>query len=301
MRIGRFILCALLFFTMPALARAEVTDPMLLLQTDAGTMFFELDTEFTPKTAEHIRKLVEAGVYDSVPFTRIERDFVVQTSDASERLYPLAANQRELLKPIALETSPGASRHVRGSLSLAHEDGKPDSGVSSFSILLAESRHLDGEYTVFGKLVRGEQVLQALSEITTDEKSRPKTPVRIIKAYIVPRGSVENNPDVSTPVNSTWLKTNQDRIAKETALLTENRKSDAWLLGSLALLFLISLGSLFHSSLRRFALLVSFLSGAGFFMTGLKYVPLMNDWQISLSFLALVFYFRLMSRFENSN
>ena len=106
-------------------------------------------------------RLARAGVYDSVYFYRVEQGFVAQTATADDREVPLTAAQRAIIRPIPLEASP--VRHTRGVLSLAHGDD-PNSGETSFSILLADAPHLDGKYTIFGRLEGGDAALRALEE-----------------------------------------------------------------------------------------------------------------------------------------
>jgi cyclophilin family peptidyl-prolyl cis-trans isomerase len=136
--------------------------------TSAGTLTIRLLPEIAPGTVEQFLKLVRGGIYDSMYFYRVERQFVAQTATAEDREVPMTDGQRKLIAPIALE--PGPVRHQRGVISLAHGDD-PDSGETSFSILLADAPHLDGKFTVFGVIVDSENVLHEIEQ-TYDQQAR---------------------------------------------------------------------------------------------------------------------------------
>ena len=93
------------------------------------------------------------------------------------------------LAPLAPKLVPGefsTVKHVRGVLSLArHSD--PASGGSSFSILLGDAPHLDGEYAVFGKLTAGDEVLSALEKLPTKTEGifvMPLERITILSSYV---------------------------------------------------------------------------------------------------------------------
>ncbi len=139
-----------------------VSAPRVSMQTNAGTLTLELFPDSAPKTVEQFVKLVRAGVYDGAYFYRLDRGFVLQTSEPqTERATPLTAEQRALIHPLALEAM--TLVHRRGVLSLAHRDD-PNSGETSFSILLGDAPHLDGKYTIFGMLQGSEEVLEQIEQ-----------------------------------------------------------------------------------------------------------------------------------------
>lgn len=149
--------------------------PRVEMRTTAGTLTIRLLPEIAPATVAQFQKLVESGVYDSMYFYRVEPRFVAQTATAEDREVPLTDVQRAVIAPIALE--PGPVGHQRGVVSLAHGDD-PDSGETSFSILLADSPHLDSLYTVFGVIVDSEDVLHKI-ETTYDQRARDVTGQRL--------------------------------------------------------------------------------------------------------------------------
>lgn len=274
-------------------------DEWLVIQTNAGTLIFELDFVHASKTSNQIRTLVQLGVYDSVPVARIEPKFVVQFADASARATSLNASQRAALKPIELEVSNGSLRHVRGTLSLAHDDHRPNGGMTSFSIMLAEAQHLDGRFTAFGRLMKGDEVLTAISQVPTDSAARPTFSISIIRAFFAPRTAIENNPAVETKVNEGWRKSTYEKAERHRTDLKKRFDEDRRGLLALLLVFAVSMGVALTSRFRRSASTVAAVSGAGFFLLAFQYVALMNGVTSASLFAVLFVYFRLMSRFEN--
>lgn len=151
-----------------------------------GTFTATLLPAAAPQTVAQFLRLVQAGVFDSVYFYRVEQGFVAQTATADDRAVPLTDTQRATMRPIPLEISP--MRHTRGVLSLAHGDD-PNSGETSFSILLADAAHLDGKFTIFGMLEGDGAALRALEE-SYDQRARDRSGKRlqIITITTVPEG-----------------------------------------------------------------------------------------------------------------
>jgi cyclophilin family peptidyl-prolyl cis-trans isomerase len=129
--------------------------------TTGGTFTLKLLPAVAPRTVAQFRRLIAGHVFDGLYFYRVEKGFVAQTATADDRAVPLSPEQRALIVPIPLEV--GSLHHKRGVLSLAHGDD-PNSGETSFSILLGDAPHLDGKYTVFGVLDDGEAALKELEQ-----------------------------------------------------------------------------------------------------------------------------------------
>ncbi|ONI30768.1 hypothetical protein PRUPE_1G271800 [Prunus persica] len=138
-------------FLSGSIVAASPHDPLLgsarvVFQTNYGDIEFGFYPSVAPKTVEHIYKLVRLGGYNTNHFFRVEKGFVAQVADvASGRLAPMNEEQRrEAEKTVIGEFS--QVKHVRGILSMGrYED--PNSAASSFSMLLGDSPHLDGQPT----------------------------------------------------------------------------------------------------------------------------------------------------------
>jgi cyclophilin family peptidyl-prolyl cis-trans isomerase len=161
----------------------RVSRERIVLRTNVGDMVLALYPEVAPRHAEQLLKLARLGVFDGVNFFRVESSFVAQLSDARHKLPAPSPEQLAAIRPLAAEFS--GVRHRRGTLSMARYDGRPDSGETSFSILLGDAPHLDGQYTVFGHLETGADVLDLIERVARDGRHRPVAPVVVSRAEVV--------------------------------------------------------------------------------------------------------------------
>lgn len=134
-------------------------------ETNKGSFTAELYTSDAPETVANFRKLIEDGYYDGIVFHRVIPEFVVQGGDPLTKELPLTHPRIGTGGPgytIKCETRGNPRKHEVGALSMAHA-GK-DTGGSQFFIVLneANTRHLDGVHTVFGKVVDGIDVVNKL-------------------------------------------------------------------------------------------------------------------------------------------
>lgn len=163
-----------------------------IIKTAHGEMTIAFWTEVAPKTVENFKTLARKGFYDGTAFHRIVKGFMIQggdplTKDATQQSrwgtgdpgYKIKAEFNE--KP-----------HVRGVISMARSSD-PHSAGSQFFICLADARFLDRQYTAFGQLIKGDDVLGRLGDTPTargsgGENSSPVTRVGVESVTIVPAG-----------------------------------------------------------------------------------------------------------------
>jgi len=156
------------------------------MKTELGTLTLQLDPTLAPQTVAHITTLVKAGAYDGTHIFRVEPGFVAQISPVTDRQPPLSAAQLALVQNVPLEAS-STLKHHRGTLSMARWPDKPMSGESSFSILLGDAPHLDGQYTIIGTLVKGEDVLKKIETVErVPGTTRPVTRLTLLKVELIP-------------------------------------------------------------------------------------------------------------------
>lgn len=136
-------------------------------ETNRGTIVAELYDTDAPKTVENFETLANKGYYDGVKFHRVVPNFVIQGGDPYSR--DLAEGDRRIGTggpgyTIKCETKGNPRTHQLGALSMAHA-GK-DTGGSQFFIVLdeANTRHLNGVHTVFGKVTKGLDVVQQIKQ-----------------------------------------------------------------------------------------------------------------------------------------
>jgi peptidyl-prolyl cis-trans isomerase B (cyclophilin B) len=135
-------------------------------ETNKGTFTAEPYRDNAPATVENFKKLIRDRYFDGIVFHRVIPDFVVQGGDPLTKELPLTHPRIGSGGPgytIKCETKGNPRRHEVGALSMAHA-GK-DSGGSQFFIVLSEAntRHLDGVHTVFGRVVEGMDVVNSLA------------------------------------------------------------------------------------------------------------------------------------------
>ncbi|GMG87235.1 peptidylprolyl isomerase [Biformimicrobium ophioploci] len=168
------------------LAPVAFAKPVVKLETTAGNLTIELHEQEAPKTVDQFIKLVEDGFYDGKEFYRLVKDFVAQAGDVDGKS----------AGTVPLETSP-KHRHVKGAVGLAR-DADPNSGTTEFYICLTAIPRLDGHYAVFGQVIEGMGVLDALNASPVEESyidyegkqvafHKPSPPIRIIAAQVVSR------------------------------------------------------------------------------------------------------------------
>jgi len=159
----------------------------LVFQTDFGDIHMAFYPDIAPVTVAHIRRLGELGAYNTNHFFRVDKGFVAQTADVlGGRTAPLDNMQRqEAEKHVPLELMPKVKHNKRGILSMArHND--PNSGGSSFSVLLGPAPHLDMQYAIFGEVTKGFETLTALEGVETTREGifvMPKDRITILSTY----------------------------------------------------------------------------------------------------------------------
>ncbi len=129
------------------------------LDTTAGKIHLVLDPGLAPQHATQLYRLMKNGAFDGTPIFRYEPNFVIQTAVAEEKVAgqpPLSGPLRNLLRRLPLEVeaqTKGLIAHKQWVLSMGRWDHDPNSGVSSFSMLISDAPHLNNKYTIFGRIV----------------------------------------------------------------------------------------------------------------------------------------------------
>lgn len=149
----------------------------VLLQTTMGDVRIELFEETMPVTAGNFRKLVEKRFYDGTIFHRVIAGFMVQGGD------PEGTGMGGPGYAIRDEFTAN-NRNARGTISMANAG--PNTGGSQFFINAVDNHRLDPKHPVFGRIVGGMEVVDAISRTPTDDEDRPRTTVTIRKASLLP-------------------------------------------------------------------------------------------------------------------
>lgn len=189
---------ALLSLIGPGVVRAEdptaKANPVVLLETSAGSIRIELDPDRAPRTVENFLRYVKADFYAGTIFHRVLSDFVVQGGGYNANLRQKAA----LFPPIPLEVKGGA-KNLRGTVAMARTD-EPGSATCQFFINVEDNPSLDydpgqkGEngYAVFGRVTAGmdtvDKIRNAPVAAGSVSEAVPTTPILIKSARLVDEG-----------------------------------------------------------------------------------------------------------------
>lgn len=162
---------------------AKGEKPRVVMETSMGKLVLELWPDVAPKHCQSFVYLVNKHFYDSVLFHRIISGFVIQGGDPQGTGmggpgYTVPAEFSDTLK------------HDRGILSMARTPD-PNSAGSQFFICLSRQpnvANLDKKYTIFGKVVEGLDIVDAMGKVPTGTGDRPVTPVMMTKVYMEKKG-----------------------------------------------------------------------------------------------------------------
>jgi len=144
------------------------------LETTEGTMVFRLDHDAAPEHVRSVLYLTTLGFYEDLVFHRIIPGFVAQGA------CPLGRGTGGPGYNLPLEVKPGLRHRGAGVLSMART-ARPDSAGSQFFITFADAPHLDGQYSIFGRMLEGEETLAVLEEAgDPDPRNRAGTPRSLI-------------------------------------------------------------------------------------------------------------------------
>jgi len=148
----------LFIMTTPNQAANGNYDPqnLLTIETKNGKILIELLPQVAPKHVERIKTLANRGFYDNVVFHRVIDGFMAQTGDPTG-----TGTGGSELPDLKAEFSD--EPHIRGAVSMARASS-PNSANSQFFIVLKDSRFLDGQYTVLGRVIEGMGVVDKIKK-----------------------------------------------------------------------------------------------------------------------------------------
>ena len=166
------------------------TNEVAVITTTEGTMVIEFWPEVAPKTVENFKTLANKGFYDGTCFHRVIKGFMIQGGDpltkdpGKEDMWGTGGPGYQI-KAEFNERS-----HTRGVISMARSNN-PDSAGSQFFICHGNPTFLDRQYTTFGKLIKGDDVLEKIGTTPTHPQDRPDKRMGIESIKIVPADSAK--------------------------------------------------------------------------------------------------------------
>jgi peptidylprolyl isomerase len=168
----RAVMLLPLALTLPGSAAGqEAQRPQMVVELDVGKVVIELRPDKAPLTVARMRELANSGFYDGLTVVRVAPGHVVQAGDPK---FDGTGGSGQTIKAEFSDLL-----HVRGAVGMARDED-PDSADSQFYICLADRPHLNGKYTVFGRVVSGMEVLDKLAPghgqmgFITDKMDQPR-------------------------------------------------------------------------------------------------------------------------------
>ncbi len=164
----------------------------VIMRVDVGgtprTILIELDDANTPQTALNFKKLCAAGYYNGTVFHRVIPGYIIQAGDPLSK-DPAQAHLWGTGGPGFTIPPELGQPHFKGSLAMARlnndENSSKESSGSQFYIALNRLEDLDGEYTVFGKVVQGLEYIDDIANTPTDENNVPVERVEILSTRVL--------------------------------------------------------------------------------------------------------------------
>jgi peptidylprolyl isomerase len=178
MRLNRRSLFVALAFTLLAapLAAAPDLENTIYLDTKDGRITILLRPDLAPKTVAQIKTLTKRGFYNGIVFHRVIEGFMAQTGDPTG-----TGTGGSDLPNLPAEFSKEPFKH--GTVGMARAED-PNSANSQFFICLADSDFLNGQYTVFGQVVSGLDVVDKIKKGSKDENGMVDNPDKIVKMQL---------------------------------------------------------------------------------------------------------------------
>ena len=161
----------------------ELRNKQAVIETAAGTIVLDLLADRAPLHVAHFIKTARDGGYDGTLFHRVIKHGIIQGGDPLSK-DPAAADRYGTGGLNRLKPELNEEKHTRGAVSAVLVPNKPDSAGTQFFICIADQPALDGQYTVFGRVVEGIVVAQKISEASVTDKGAPIERLAMTKVTI---------------------------------------------------------------------------------------------------------------------
>ena len=161
---------------------AQLSKHRAVIETSMGNMTVELFADRAPTHVRSFLRMAASGVYDGTAFHRVAKGFVIQGGFLPSRREPLDEKQTAYVR--AMQPEFNKTPHDRGILSMARGEN-PASATSSFFIVLSRQQGLDNQYTVFGRVVEGQDVIDKIEAVPVNGET-PVTRIEVTRVRVLP-------------------------------------------------------------------------------------------------------------------
>ena len=204
----KFFLIPFILFTLSVIpnAFAEYEDTIVVIETEMGHLMIEFFPESAPNHVENFVKLSEEGFYTGTIFHRIIEDFMIQGGDPKTADSNYSMSEWGTGDPgYSIDAEFNNIEHKRGIVSMARSSD-PDSAGSQFFIVHKDSNFLDGQYTVFGRIITDESfgTLDRIATMDTSPNDQPMDAWKVIvkSVQVLNRSEISNIPEYIPPVTT---------------------------------------------------------------------------------------------------
>src|SRR3989344_3889081 len=170
--------------------KKEAKNPTVTLKTNLGDISIELFMDKMPITAGNFLKLANEGFFDGIKFHRVIADFMIQGGDPNSKNADKSSYGKGGPGYTIKDEFVSGLSNVRGTISMANT-GQPNSGGSQFFINLVDNTGLDfdkppftSSHPVFGKVIKGMDVVDAIAGVQTGANNIPVVPIVIERITI---------------------------------------------------------------------------------------------------------------------
>ena len=153
-----------------------------IIKTSFGNIKFKLVPDIAPETVRNFSQLTKSGFYDGTLFHRIIPGFMIQGGDPNTK-NPDKSTWGQGGPGYNLKAEFNSRAHLRGIVSMARSTD-PDSAGSQFFIVTSDSTFLDRQYTVFGEVVEGMEVVDKIVNLPRDGNDCPKQEAKMLEVTI---------------------------------------------------------------------------------------------------------------------
>ena len=187
-------------------ALAEPSDPVVVLETVQGNIVIEFFPDDAPNHVDNFLKLTQSGVYDNTYFHRIIEGFMIQGGDPLSAQAGVSMSKWGTGDPgYSIDAEFNDISHERGIVSMARSND-PNSAGSQFFIVHSDSTFLDGEYTVFGRIITEEsfEVLDKIAGLETlpNDQAINTASAALMRATVVDRSEISDVLDMVSPTRT---------------------------------------------------------------------------------------------------
>lgn len=174
-----FLMCPFIQAQEGETVKEQASNPVVVFETNQGTIEIKLFPEFAPKTCENMIGLIEKGYYNGIIFHRVIKDFMLQGGDPTGT----GRGGKSLWGGTFEDEFSSTLKFDRPGI-LAMANSGPNTNGSQFFITTVKTPWLNMRHTIFGEVISGMDVVKKIENVQTGPGDKPIEEQKIIKAYI---------------------------------------------------------------------------------------------------------------------